>query len=84
MRSKKIAILSAVLLFMAAFTVSNALADDWPINGTVVRAGMSGGVASITIKDVNTNYWTAPPATGEENEMAKWIGWKRKLGEEEI
>jgi len=69
MKSRNFTLCGVLLLFFFAFTVNSAIAADWPITGTVVRVGMSGAGAQITIKDVNGNYWTGAPASGEENEQ---------------
>jgi hypothetical protein len=74
MRTKKIAILGSFLLIMVVFAVGNVYAQElpsteWPINGTVIRAGMFNGQAVIAIKDTSLNDWSAPPVSGEENEQ---------------
>ena len=69
MKTKKIAILGSILLIMVALAVGDVCAEEWPINGEVVRAGMQDDQVKITIKDVNGNFWTAPAASGQENEQ---------------
>jgi hypothetical protein len=68
MRLKKFALLAAVLLVFAAFSV-NAMAEEWLIIGTVTEAGNRDEATWLVIKDTNGNIWGAPASNVVSDEI---------------
>jgi hypothetical protein len=69
MKLKNLALWGAVLLVFAAFTVNNASAAEWPIEGTVVQVGSVDGSVWLAIRDVNDAPWGGPATSGQDAEI---------------
>ena len=69
MRLKKFSLWGTILMIFVAFTVNTAIADEWPIQGTVAQCGNNADRTYIVIKDINGNYWAANAPIAFENPM---------------
>jgi multisubunit Na+/H+ antiporter MnhB subunit len=71
MRLRKFALLGAVLLVFAAFTVNSAMAqqEGWVVLGKVVQVGIVDNFNFIVIEDASGGLWGGVAEASKEDEL---------------
>lgn len=68
MKSVRTVAMAVVFGLFLSLLAGNAFADFWPINGTIISAGLLDDQVHVVIKDINANYWgaSATPTLAKE------------------